>query len=103
MSPLAYFVKLWREIRLIIFATLAVLSIFSSFLVQESIRWLISISRLESSLKVIDRVAVFNRLRWTDSRDTARSRRFEARRKRLAQMFLELDTFNRVNNKVNIN
>lgn len=100
MSPLAYFVKLWREIRLIIFATLAVLSIFSSFLVQESIRWLISISRLDTSLKVIDRVAVFNRLRWTDTRDTAKSRRFETRRKKLAQMFVELDTYNRVNNKV---
>lgn len=108
MAPLAYAVKQWREIRLIIFATLAILSVFSTLLVQESIRWLISISRLDACLKTIDRIAVFNRLRWTESsanessssEKAARRRRFEARRKKLAQMFAELDAYNRLHAKV---
>lgn len=100
MSPLAYAVKLWREIRLIIFGTLAFMSLFSSLLVQESMRWLISMSRLDECTKTLDRISVFNRLRVSAKSSTATNRRFEARRKKLTQMFAELDAFNKHHAKV---
>lgn len=105
LSPLAYIIKSWREIRLVIFATLAVLSIFSSMLVQESVRWLISMSRLHESVKVLDRIAIFNRMLRPKNGDEASSssssskmRRFESRRKKLKHMLDQLDAFNKFQN-----
>ena len=49
MSPLAYVLQTWREIRLAIFFVLALLSLGSYWFVQESIRWLISVEKLDKA------------------------------------------------------
>jgi MFS family permease len=62
LSPLAYAIKKWRELRLVIFIILTIMSALSYWLVQESIRWLISDSRYTRAIKVIKRIAKFNKL-----------------------------------------
>lgn len=110
MSPIAYLIKSWREIRLVIFIALALISIFSNFFVQESLRWLLSMSRLRECTKIIDKIAKFNRLSVAKSdssqeikEHSAKSHRFEVRRKKLNQMFIELEKFNKINAENNVN
>ena len=60
MSPLAYVLQTWREIRLAIFFVLALLSLGSYWFVQESIRWLISVEKLDKANLIINKIAKFN-------------------------------------------
>lgn len=62
MSPMAYAIKTWREIRLVIFIVLTVLALSSYWLVEESLRWLISMSKLSNVNSIIDRIARYNML-----------------------------------------
>ena len=62
LSPLAYIIKRWRELRLAIFIVLSVLSILSCIIVQESAMWLISKGEFNKACVVIKKIAKINRL-----------------------------------------
>ena len=97
LAPLAYFIKKWREIRLVIFIVLGVLAIISYWLVEESIRWLISINKLKRADAIIDRIASFNRLKKKSSTKAG----FDKNRKKLDRYLSELSLYNHVQEKVN--
>jgi endonuclease/exonuclease/phosphatase (EEP) superfamily protein YafD len=85
MAPLAYAIKAWKEIRLVIFALLAVLTVVSPWLAQESVRWLISMGKLEKAVKIIDKLVKYNKL------DKSKSKR-----NKLNQMFADLSLYNKM-------
>lgn len=90
MSPLAYFIKKWREIRLVIFLVLSLLSVTSFWLCQESVRWLISMSKIDEAKQIIERITRYNRL------DTKKSESaFMQKRKILSIMLRELKSYNK--------
>ena len=84
MSPLAYVIKTWREIRLVIFLVLSVLAVTSFWWCEESVRWLISMSKTDEALKIIDRIVKYNRL----------EKKQNSNKKNLKQMLHELKTYN---------
>ncbi len=90
MAPVAYLIKEWKEIRLVIFICLALLSLVSHWGTQESIRWLISMSKLEEARKIIDRVVKYNRL------DRKCPKTHSIQRDKLNKMFNELSEYNRM-------
>ncbi|CAF1005000.1 unnamed protein product [Brachionus calyciflorus] len=89
MAPLAYSIKLWRELRLVIFIVLGFLAVLSHFCVQESIRWLISMSRLEKTSEIIDKIALFNK-------SIKKNKNYIIEKEELYQMLSELDSYNRM-------
>jgi len=94
MSPLAYVIQTWREIRLAIFFVLACLSIASFWLVQESIRWLISVEKLEKAELIVNRISKYNKL----NKKTANSMAS------LKEMFNQLSIYNKFQlNKITTN
>ena len=101
MSPLAYLIQTWREIRLVIFFVLAILSLLSFFMVQESIRWLISVEKLDEAAVIIDRIAKHNRLNKinkkseTTTTPTNKIGKFKLNKQRLTKMFSQLATYNK--------
>jgi MFS family permease len=86
LSPLAFVISGWRELRLTIFIFIGVLGLLSLILVQESIRWLISVSRVKKVFKVIDRVARFNRI----SNNQKGNNSYKKRKKKLRKILKEL-------------
>lgn len=62
MAPMAYVMKDWKEIRLAIFVLLAVLAVLSPWMSQESVRWLISMGKINSAEKIVNKIIKFNRL-----------------------------------------
>ena len=101
MSPLAYLIQTWREIRLVIFFVLAILSLLSFCMVQESIRWLISVEKLDEAAVIIDRIAKYNRLNkinkktQTTTTPTNKIGKFKLNKQRLTKMFSQLDIYNK--------
>ena len=92
MSPLAYFLKTWREIRLVIFVVLTALALSSFWWCQESIRWLISMSKIKQTYQVIDRVVKYNKL--DKKRSSKFALRFQKRKNRLNKLLDELEKYN---------
>jgi MFS family permease len=90
MSPLAYFIKKWREIRLVIFVVLSLLSVTSFWLCQESVRWLISMSKIDEAKQIIDRITKYNRLDKKQGEPA-----FMQKRKVLSIMLRELKSYNK--------
>jgi len=90
MSPLAYLIQTWREIRLAIFLVLTALSLGSHWMVQESIRWLISIENLEKANKIVQKIAKYNNL--TNAKTSA----FYLNKENLSVMFNELSSYNKI-------
>ena len=97
MSPLAYLIQTWREIRLVIFFVLAILSLFSFCLVQESIRWLISVEKLDEAAIIIDRIAKYNRLNKNKKKETPTNKigKFKLNKQRLSKMLSQLAIYNK--------
>lgn len=93
MAPLAYFLKLWREIRLVIFAVLALLAIFSHFFVQESLRWLISLSKLEKASKIVEKISAYNGLSLIKNKY---KKKFDLNNEQLNKLFNELELYNKL-------
>ena len=94
MSPLAYVIKTWREIRLTIFVVLSVLSIMSFWLCQESVRWLISMSKIDEALKIIERIIAYNRLDKKRAKKSAVT--FTQNKSSLDTMLDELKSYNKL-------
>lgn len=92
MSPMAYVIKTWREIRLVIFITLSIMGLLSFWVVQESVRWLISIEDLDRAEKVVSRLLSYNGIA---KKCQNKSERFDRNRKRMGQLFDELNYFNK--------
>ena len=92
MSPLAYFLKTWREIRLVIFVVLSGLALSSFWWCQESIRWLISMAKIKRTYQVIDRIVGYNKL--DKKRSSGFALRFQRRKSRLNKLLDELDKYN---------
>jgi len=90
MSPLAYVIQTWREIRLAIFFVLGILSLASFWLVQESIRWLISVERLDKAELIVNRISKYNKL----NNKTANSMDC------LKEMFSQLSIYNKSQPKI---
>ena len=99
MSPLAYFIKQWREIRLFIFVTLGVLSLASIWLLQESIRWLISVENVDKAQQIVNHIIKCNKL--STSTQQKQDAKFSRNRKRLNQMFYELKFYNESQKQAN--
>jgi MFS family permease len=93
LSPVAYYVKEWREIRFIIFIVLALLSLISKWSVQESIIWLISMSRIDKAKQVIDQMVRFNRL--AQGRTKADLIKFKLRRMQIDSLLDQLNEYNK--------
>jgi len=93
LSPVAYYIKDWREIRFIIFIVLALLSLVSKWSVQESIIWLISMSRTDKAKQIIDQMVRFNRL--TQGRTKAELIKFKLRRLQIDTLLDELNEYNK--------
>ena len=91
MSPLAYLIKTWREIRLVIFVVLSVLSLMSFWLCQESVRWLISMSKIDEARRIIDRIIAYNRL---DKQKN--SKLFKENKRSINVMLQELKAYNKM-------
>lgn len=90
MAPLAYAIKLWREIRLAIFVVLALLAITSPFFVQESIRWLISMANLKKAERIIHKIIKYNRL------DKKKNNKYALKSEQLNQKLSELEFYNKL-------
>lgn len=93
MSPMAYVVNTWREIRLVIFIILSIMGLLSFWLVQESVRWLISIEDLDRAEKVVSRLLSYNGIAKKSQNN--KSEKFDRNRKRLGQLFDELNYYNK--------
>ncbi len=93
MSPLAYLIKTWREIRLVIFVVLSLLAITSFWLCQESVQWLISMSKIDEARHIIDRIIKFNRL---DKQEQSKMKLFKENKKNINVMLHELKTYNKM-------
>ena len=101
MSPLAYFIKTWREIRLAIFIVLSLLAVCSFWLVQESIRWLISMSQINKAKLIINYISAYNKLDKLSTTDRKKIARFERKQKRVNKLFDQLEIYNRLNDSNN--
>jgi len=97
MSPLAYLIQTWREIRLAIFFVLAILSLLSFCMVQESIRWLISVEKLDEAAVIVNRIAKYNRLNKnkTPAASPNKTGKFKLNKQRLTDMFSQLAIYNK--------
>jgi OCT family organic cation transporter-like MFS transporter 4/5 len=93
LAPLAYLVKTWRELRLIVFLIIAVLAIMNCLIMQESITWLISSGRLDEVKVVIKRIAKINRLN--------NDKKFKENFSNLNSVFKQLSKFNEKNKMEN--
>jgi MFS family permease len=102
MSPLAYFIRTWREIRLAIFAVLSLLAVCSFWLVQESIRWLISMSQINKAKLIINYISAYNKLDRLSTTDRKKIARFERKQKRVNKLFDQLEIYNRLNDSNNV-
>lgn len=65
LSPLAYIIRTWRELRLAIFVTVLVISIISFFFICESLTWLISKFTFDQARHEIKKIAKINRIAKT--------------------------------------
>ena len=92
MSPMVYFVQTWREIRLVIFITLSLIGVLSFWLVQESVRWLISVENLKRAEIVVSRLLLFNGVAKKNSQKVGS---LDRNRKRLEHLFDELNYYNK--------
>lgn len=98
MSPLAYVIKTWREIRLVIFIVLSVLAITSFWWCQESVRWLISMSKTDEALKIIDRIVKYNKLEKRAEKKFKRKQSlFESQKESLNILLHDLKDYNKMN------
>ena len=86
LSPLAYLIKSWRELRLTIFIVITVLAISSCFIVEESIMWLISKGEFDKASRVIKKIANINRLYNNEN--------FKEEFSKIKQVFNQLWNFN---------
>jgi MFS family permease len=66
LSPLAYLIKTWRELRLAVFIFITILAFSSCFIVEESIMWLISKGEFDKASHVIIKIAKINQLYNTE-------------------------------------
>jgi OCT family organic cation transporter-like MFS transporter 4/5 len=98
MSPLAYFIRTWREIRLAIFIVLTLLAVCSFWLVQESIRWLISMSELNKAKQIINYISSYNRLNKLTATSERKSAQFEKKHRRIFRLFDQLAIYNGLTN-----
>ncbi len=87
LSPIAYFIKQWRELRLFIFISISVLAILSFFLLQESIRWLISVEQIKKAERIVNRIIKYNRIDKTEE--------FMKSKAELQQIFKGLDAYSK--------
>ena len=60
LSLLAYLISMWRFLCLSVFIILAIMALFSYWLVQESSTWLISVNKIDKASEVINWIAKFN-------------------------------------------
>ena len=85
MAPLAYVIKAWKEIRLVIFVLLSALTLISPWLAHESVRWLISMGKLEQAENVVDKIVKCNKLDVT-----------RVKRDKLSKMLADLSAYNKM-------
>ncbi len=91
LSPVAYLIKRWRELRLFIFIFISVLTVLSFFLLQESIRWLISVEQIKKAERIVNRIIRYNRIEKTDE--------FKKGKAELERIFSDLDAYNKAQNE----
>ncbi len=91
LSPVAYLIKRWRELRLFIFIFISALTVLSFFLLQESIRWLISVEQIKKAERIVNRIIRYNRIEKTDE--------FKKGKAELERIFSDLDAYNKAQNE----